>query len=99
VHYRGVVNPGWATIVIIVRCTADELPSGRRRELARRLRQTGLSLGSTSRTAMPERLPTCDPQRDPCQILNNPHGWREIVKFLKEAGYAVVCVDRKRVSF
>jgi autotransporter strand-loop-strand O-heptosyltransferase len=30
---------------------------------------------------------------------NNPHGWREIVKFLKEAGYVVVCVDQKPVSF
>ena len=26
---------------------------------------------------------------------NNPHGWREIVGFLKAAGYRVVCVDQK----
>jgi autotransporter strand-loop-strand O-heptosyltransferase len=26
---------------------------------------------------------------------NNPHGWREIVTFLKEAGYRVVCIDQK----
>jgi autotransporter strand-loop-strand O-heptosyltransferase len=26
---------------------------------------------------------------------NNPNGWREIVRFLKEAGYAVVCIDQK----
>ena len=26
---------------------------------------------------------------------NNPHGWRELVRFLKDAGYAVVCVDQK----
>jgi autotransporter strand-loop-strand O-heptosyltransferase len=26
---------------------------------------------------------------------NNPHGWREIVGFLKEAGYRVVCIDQK----
>jgi autotransporter strand-loop-strand O-heptosyltransferase len=26
---------------------------------------------------------------------NNPNGWREIVAFLKEAGYRVVCIDRE----
>jgi autotransporter strand-loop-strand O-heptosyltransferase len=26
---------------------------------------------------------------------NNPDGWREIVRFLKEAGYRVVCIDQK----
>ena len=26
---------------------------------------------------------------------NNPNGWREIVRFLKDAGYRVVCVDQK----
>ncbi|SED77742.1 autotransporter strand-loop-strand O-heptosyltransferase [Rhizobiales bacterium GAS188] len=26
---------------------------------------------------------------------NNPDGWREIVKFLKTAGYRVVCIDQK----
>jgi autotransporter strand-loop-strand O-heptosyltransferase len=26
---------------------------------------------------------------------NNPEGWREIVRFLKEAGYRVVCIDQK----
>jgi autotransporter strand-loop-strand O-heptosyltransferase len=28
---------------------------------------------------------------------NNPNGWREIVKFLKEAGYRVICIDQKPV--
>ncbi len=28
---------------------------------------------------------------------NNPLGWREIVRFLKEAGYRVVCIDQKPV--
>jgi autotransporter strand-loop-strand O-heptosyltransferase len=28
---------------------------------------------------------------------NNPNGWYEIVKFLKEAGYRVVCIDQKAV--
>ena len=26
---------------------------------------------------------------------NNPDGWREIVRFLKQAGYRVICIDRK----
>ena len=26
---------------------------------------------------------------------NNPDGWREIVAFLKEAGYRVICIDQK----
>ena len=26
---------------------------------------------------------------------NNPHGWHRIVKFLKDAGYRVVCIDRQ----
>ena len=28
---------------------------------------------------------------------NNPYGWHEIVTFLKERGYRVVCIDQKRV--
>jgi autotransporter strand-loop-strand O-heptosyltransferase len=28
---------------------------------------------------------------------NNPNGWREIIAFLKEAGYRVVCIDQKAV--
>lgn len=26
---------------------------------------------------------------------NNPHGWAEIVRFLKQAGYRVICIDRE----
>ena len=26
---------------------------------------------------------------------NNPSGWREIVSFLKDAGYRVICIDQK----
>lgn len=29
-----------------------------------------------------------------CKYWNNPHGWREIIKFLKETGYRVVCIDQ-----
>lgn len=27
----------------------------------------------------------------------NPHGWREVVRFLKERGYRVICIDQKPV--
>jgi autotransporter strand-loop-strand O-heptosyltransferase len=28
---------------------------------------------------------------------NNPHGWRDVVSFLKQAGYRVICIDEKPV--
>lgn len=33
-----------------------------------------------------------------CKYWNNPHGWREIVSFLKDAGYRVICIDQKPVN-
>ena len=30
-----------------------------------------------------------------CKYWNNPAGWREIVTFLKDAGYRVICIDQK----
>lgn len=32
-----------------------------------------------------------------CKYWNNPNGWREIVHFLKEQGYRVICIDQKPV--
>ncbi len=32
-----------------------------------------------------------------CKYWNNPHGWREVVAFLKARGYRVVCIDQKPV--
>jgi len=26
---------------------------------------------------------------------NNPHGWHEIIRYLKESGYRVICIDQK----
>jgi autotransporter strand-loop-strand O-heptosyltransferase len=31
-----------------------------------------------------------------CKYWNNPDGWREVVGFLKQAGYRVVCIDQRR---
>jgi autotransporter strand-loop-strand O-heptosyltransferase len=28
---------------------------------------------------------------------NNPHGWREVVRFLKASGFRVICIDQKPV--
>jgi autotransporter strand-loop-strand O-heptosyltransferase len=28
------------------------------------------------------------------KLWNNPFGWREVIRFLKDAGYEVVCIDR-----
>ncbi len=33
-----------------------------------------------------------------CKYWNNPYGWREIITFLKAAGYRVVCIDQKPVN-
>ncbi len=33
-----------------------------------------------------------------CKYWNNPYGWREIVSFLKGAGYRVICIDQKPVN-
>ncbi len=32
-----------------------------------------------------------------CKIWNNPYGWRDIIAFLKEHGYRVICIDQKPV--
>lgn len=32
-----------------------------------------------------------------CKYWNNPYGWSELVRFLTEAGYRVVCIDQKPV--
>jgi autotransporter strand-loop-strand O-heptosyltransferase len=32
-----------------------------------------------------------------CKYWNNPNGWRETVRYLKEQGYRVICIDQKPV--
>lgn len=32
-----------------------------------------------------------------CKYWVNPHGWREVVAFLKRRGYRVICIDQKPV--
>lgn len=33
-----------------------------------------------------------------CKYWSNPDGWREVVRFLTDAGYRVVCIDQKPVG-
>ncbi len=33
-----------------------------------------------------------------CKQWNNPHGWREVIAFLKEQGLRVICIDQKPVT-
>ena len=33
-----------------------------------------------------------------CKQWNNPHGWREVIAFLKAQGYRVICIDQKPVA-
>lgn len=54
-----------------------------------------LALADTGRP-IPERYVCIASQSTTqCKYWNNPHGWREIVAFLKEAGYRVICIDQK----
>ncbi|HET9018059.1 MAG TPA: autotransporter strand-loop-strand O-heptosyltransferase [Acetobacteraceae bacterium] len=32
-----------------------------------------------------------------CKTWNNPYGWRDIIQFLKQHGYRVICIDQKPV--
>ena len=32
-----------------------------------------------------------------CKTWNNPYGWRDVIQFLKQHGYRVICIDQKPV--
>ena len=32
-----------------------------------------------------------------CKVWNNPHGWRQVIAFLKANGYRVICIDQRPV--
>lgn len=32
-----------------------------------------------------------------CKSWNNPHGWRDVIRFLKALGFRVVCIDQRPV--
>ena len=70
-------------------------------------RTAGYILGVDPMEEAPRIAPSCPdrpiPERYVCiavqsttqaKYWNNPFGWREIVRFLNDAGYRVVCIDR-----
>ncbi|MBS0640791.1 MAG: autotransporter strand-loop-strand O-heptosyltransferase [Proteobacteria bacterium] len=73
-------------------------------------RTAGYILGVDPTEEPPELSPTDDtrPIEEPyvciasqsttqAKYWNNPNGWRELVKFLKDSGYRVICIDQRAV--
>lgn len=73
-------------------------------------RTAGYILGVNAAEAPPrlvlpdESRPIADPyvciavqSSSGCKYWTNPNGWRDVVTFLKEAGYRVICIDQKAV--
>lgn len=70
-------------------------------------RASGLILGITDPTDIPPRFNLSAERtiKEPyvciavqassaSKMWNNPFGWREVIKFLKDSGYRVLCIDR-----
>ncbi|MCH4092017.1 autotransporter strand-loop-strand O-heptosyltransferase [Acetobacter sp.] len=74
-------------------------------------RTAGYILGVDPTEEPPEIAPDEDPSRpieepyvciaaqssSQCKYWNNPDGWRQLVAFLRESGYRVICIDQKPV--
>ena len=74
-------------------------------------RTAGYILGVDPTEAPPVLAPDADPSRpikepyvciaaqssSQCKYWNNPDGWRQLVAYLKECGYRVICIDQKPV--
>jgi len=73
-------------------------------------RTAGYILGVDPKEAPPrlaipdETRPIADPfvciavqSSTQCKYWNNPRGWREVVRFLKDSGFRVICIDQKPV--
>jgi autotransporter strand-loop-strand O-heptosyltransferase len=54
-----------------------------------------ISLGDDSRPIVEPYVCIATQSTTQSKYWNNPYGWREIVSFLKNAGYRVVCIDQK----
>lgn len=51
-------------------------------------------LSSTERTIKEPYVCIAVQSSTQCKYWNNPYGWREIVSWLKDCGYRVLCIDR-----
>jgi len=56
-----------------------------------------ITLGDTSRPIAEPYVCIAVQSTTQAKYWNNPNGWREIVTFIKEAGYRVICIDQKPV--
>ncbi len=56
-----------------------------------------IALGDTSRPIAEPYVCIATQASTQCKYWNNPGGWREVVRFLKESGYRVICIDRQPV--
>jgi autotransporter strand-loop-strand O-heptosyltransferase len=56
-----------------------------------------ISLADASRPIEESYVCIATQSTSQCKKWNNPYGWREIVRFLMDAGYRVVCIDRQPV--
>jgi autotransporter strand-loop-strand O-heptosyltransferase len=56
-----------------------------------------IALGDTARPLAEPYVCIAVQSTTQSKCWNNPLGWHEIVRFLKEAGYRVVCIDQKPV--
>src|SRR6516165_1764763 len=54
-----------------------------------------IALGNDSRPVAEPYVCIAVQSTTQCKYWNNPNGWREIVAFLKNAGYRVICIDQK----
>lgn len=56
-----------------------------------------LNIGDAKRTIKEPYVCIAVQSSTQSKYWNNPHGWYEIVKWLKEAGYRVLCIDKDPV--
>ena len=56
-----------------------------------------IALGETSRPIAEPYVCIATQSTTQCKYWNNPRGWREVITFLKGAGYRVICIDQKAV--
>ena len=91
---------GWAARCSITRigCPATSAASGCTAPPV----TSSASIRAKNRRASPLRRPIADPyvcsavqSTLQAKYWNNPTGWAEIVRFLKESGYRVICIDLK----
>jgi autotransporter strand-loop-strand O-heptosyltransferase len=57
-----------------------------------------LALADTSRPIAEPYVCIAVQSSTQCKYWNNPEGWHQVIAFLKERGFRVLCIDQKRVG-